>query len=153
MDEADLVILGAPRVGSNWLMRALRDHPAVAMYGEVLKHDFYAADKGATRVCADLGMTMPEAASKHRSDPIAILDALRNRARSMGQRFGCKIFYKHESGVDLLRSGYFRDVVILHLFREKILDAFTRSNWPAQRASGFTSPTVTSGWTSMSTST
>ena len=125
MGERSLVILGAPRVGSNWLMHALRVHPAVAMYGEILKTDFYARDKGATRVCADLSMTMPEAASMHRSDPIVIVDALRKRARSMGQQFGCKIFYSHKSGANLVRLGYFRDAVILHLFREKTLDAFT----------------------------
>ena len=125
MGEGSLVILGAPRVGSNWLMLALRVHPAVAMYGDILKTDFYMGDKGAPRVCADLGMTMSEAASMHRSDPIVIVDALSERARTMGQRFGCKIFYTHEHGVNILRLGYFRDAVILHLFREKILDAFT----------------------------
>lgn len=125
MNHADLIILGTARVGSNWLMRALQEHPEVAMYGEVLKNDFYTRDKGATRVCADVNMKMSEAVSKHQSDPILIVDVLRKRARSKGQRFGCKIFYTHVFGVELLRSGYFRDAVILHMYRENILDAFT----------------------------
>jgi LPS sulfotransferase NodH len=77
------------------------------------------------RVCADLGMTMLEVASKHRNNPTLIIDALRMRAQSMQKLFGCKIFYTHVPGVNLLRSGYFRNAVILHLYREKVLDAFT----------------------------